>query len=202
MDWFFVVWVAFIILVSVISNARQEARKRGQLPPMQRQGGPPLPAPPRAQLPGGEYRTPTGEVVLPRVVVVGAPPQDGRFAGWGAWPGEESTSEEVLDEAEPEEGTAPTESAAATLEVAETDRWQAGLEEIPAGHGVVSLEQETVDWTREHERFHQRYVDAAGTPLPATHGALDVLREPNALRKAVLLAEVLGPPRALRDHDL
>lgn len=56
-----------------------------------------------------------------------------------------------------------------------------------------SLEQE-VDWTAEHERFHQRYVDRKAPPHHAQRGLMDDMRDPAMLRRAVLMAEILGPP--------
>ncbi|HWK89790.1 MAG TPA: hypothetical protein VNP72_07335 [Longimicrobium sp.] len=64
----------------------------------------------------------------------------------------------------------------------------------PLPAAVASLEQE-VDWEVEHERFHKRYVDARAAATPVIHTLLGDLRDdPQALRRAILLAEVLGPP--------
>ena len=60
-----------------------------------------------------------------------------------------------------------------------------------------SLEQE-VDWTVEHERFHRRYVDRKAPAHHAQHGLMDDMRDPAMLRRAVLMAEILGPPVGLR----
>ncbi|HEU0012412.1 MAG TPA: hypothetical protein VFQ45_01945 [Longimicrobium sp.] len=58
----------------------------------------------------------------------------------------------------------------------------------------ATLEHE-VDWEVEHERFHKRYVDARAAAAPPIHTLLGDLRDdPHALRRAILLAEVLGPP--------
>lgn len=62
---------------------------------------------------------------------------------------------------------------------------------------IVSLEQE-VDRETEHENFHRRYVDARAAGASARYGLLDEMRDPAALRRAVLMAEILGPPRSLR----
>ncbi|MBW3655013.1 MAG: hypothetical protein KY444_02835 [Gemmatimonadetes bacterium] len=59
-----------------------------------------------------------------------------------------------------------------------------------------SLEQE-VDWTAEHERFHQRYVDRKAPAHLAQRGLMDDMRDPAMLRRAVLMAEILGPPVGL-----
>ncbi len=59
-----------------------------------------------------------------------------------------------------------------------------------------SLEHE-VDWTEEHERFHQRYVDRKAPAHHAQRGLMDDMRDPAMLRRAVLMAEILGPPVGL-----
>jgi hypothetical protein len=61
---------------------------------------------------------------------------------------------------------------------------------------VESLEHE-VDWTAEHERFHQRYVDRKAPAHHAQRGLMDDMRDPGMLRRAVLMAEILGPPVGL-----
>lgn len=50
--------------------------------------------------------------------------------------------------------------------------------------------------TAEHARFHLRTAQAAVEPRPPEHRLR--LRGPGELRRAVLLGEVLGPPRSLR----
>lgn len=55
-----------------------------------------------------------------------------------------------------------------------------------------------VDWNAEHERFHKRYVDVRPENRPAMHGLMDELRDPAGARRAVLLAEILGPPVSMR----
>lgn len=61
----------------------------------------------------------------------------------------------------------------------------------------VTLEHE-VDWNAEHERFHQRYVDVRDPARPTAHGLLDDLRDPAGARRAVIMAEILGPPVSMR----
>ena len=67
------------------------------------------------------------------------------------------------------------------------------IEARPLPEAPVTLEHE-VDWTAEHERFHQRYVDAKAPPHLAQRGLLDDMRDPAMVRRAVLMAEILGPP--------
>lgn len=109
---------------------------------------------------------------------------------------EESSSEPLWDEAaEMEDLFADRTASVDVVSLEPTDV-------VPVVHGVptappVSLEQE-VDWEREHERFHRRYVDARESDAFPAHGLMDELRDPAALRRAVLLAEVLGPPKSAR----
>jgi hypothetical protein len=60
-----------------------------------------------------------------------------------------------------------------------------------------TLETE-VDWEAEHDRFHKRYVDAKAPAAAAAHGLMDDLRDPAGARRAVLMAEILGPPVSMR----
>ena len=72
---------------------------------------------------------------------------------------------------------------------------------LPAVPVALDLE---VDRDVEHARFHTR-IDAPRPSAPVrgrprrARSALADLRDPAALRRAVLAAEILGPPRALRD---
>ncbi|HEU0298108.1 MAG TPA: hypothetical protein VFR37_01615, partial [Longimicrobium sp.] len=109
---------------------------------------------------------------------------------------EESSSEQMWDETAGDteldaSGTAPAEvvSLESTDVVIPADAVQ--------GHAVVSLEQE-VDWEAEHTRFHQRYVDVHPADRTPAHGLMDELRDPASLRRAVLLAEILGSPKSMR----
>jgi hypothetical protein len=58
------------------------------------------------------------------------------------------------------------------------------------------VEVATVDRDAEHARFHERI-----TPAPAGAPSARRIRGAGELRRAVLLSEVLGPPRALRELD-
>lgn len=114
-------------------------------------------------------------------------------AGWGSWPEpaelERVAEIEVMDEEEALELTA----------LQERLRPEDASEAVRVTTPVVSLESLEVDRAGEHKRFHHR-VDAA---LPVPGGAAGprvatLLRGREQLRRAVLLAEVLGPPRGLR----
>lgn len=71
------------------------------------------------------------------------------------------------------------------------------VEARPLPVEAVTLERE-VDWDAEHERFHRLYMAGHSTGSAARHGLLDQMRDPGALRRAVLMAEILGPPKSLR----
>ena len=107
---------------------------------------------------------------------------------------EESSSELLADEtrydhdlALAEEGT-PLERAEVVL----------STEARPLPEAPVTLEHE-VDWEQEHELFHRRYVDARPVEAHTAHGLMDELRDPHAARRAILLAEILGPPLSMRE---
>jgi hypothetical protein len=68
----------------------------------------------------------------------------------------------------------------------------------PLPEAARALDAE-VDWTAEHERFHRRYVDAPVQVRPAHHALLQELRDPESLRRAILMSEVLGPPVSMRE---
>lgn len=110
---------------------------------------------------------------------------------------EESSSELMWDELS---GDTELDATGQTpVEVVSLERTEVALpvEVRPMPSAAVSLEQE-VDWEVEHERFHRKYVDAHSTGSAARHGLLDEMRDPGALRRAVLMAEILGPPKSLR----
>jgi hypothetical protein len=108
---------------------------------------------------------------------------------------EESSSELMWDELA---GDRELDATGATpAEVVSLESTEVVLPSEPVGHGDVTLERE-VDWEAEHERFHRRYVDVHSTGSAARHGLLDELRDPAAVRRAVLMAEILGPPKSAR----
>lgn len=110
---------------------------------------------------------------------------------------EESTSELMWNELE---GDTELDATGQTpMEVVSLERTEVALpvEIRPMPSAAVSLERE-VDWEAEHDRFHKRYVDVHSAGSAARHGLLDELRDPAALRRAVLMAEILGPPKSLR----
>jgi hypothetical protein len=146
-----------------------------------------------------------------------APPaDDDPFAGWGVWPDQEQEQEEETEEVlvgwddpvpptrrEPER-PAPVAAHApvplptpVTVRPPESRAWQQGMQVAPAPV-VRSLERE-VDRAAEHRRFHD-IIDEERRPevQEPARNVLAGLRKPATLREAVLLAEVIGPPRAVR----
>ncbi|HYR07244.1 MAG TPA: hypothetical protein VEQ60_05735 [Longimicrobium sp.] len=109
---------------------------------------------------------------------------------------EESTSELMWDETAGDtevDATGATPAEVVALEATE----EMSVAARPMRAEAVSLEHE-VDWEAEHERFHRKYVDGHSAGSAARHGLLDEMRDPGALRRAVLMAEILGPPKSLR----
>ena len=77
------------------------------------------------------------------------------------------------------------------------------LREVPESERFVAanvsppLEQAQVDRRAEHNRFHDRYL-APEAPEPTQRPLATQLRGRDELRRAVVLTEVLGPPRSLQ----
>ena len=109
---------------------------------------------------------------------------------------EESSSELLWDEAASDQEVDATGAAPAEVVALEATEERAVVLRTMPGE-AVTLEQE-VDWEQEHERFHRKYVDGHSAGSAARHGLLDEMRDRDALRRAVLMAEILGPPKSLR----
>lgn len=196
------IWVVFVV-IGMIATAVQGGKKKQE----EEQGEAPrrrveAAGRPGMRLPDGTVILPGGQVLLPgEAESWGAPAAPGaRFPARVPAPppaGHEASSSE---EEPGDRGTLEEipEFEAYTLEPPDLPDWDRGAQPRPEPVRAV-LETTDVDWTAEHERFHKKYVDQVDAPRPATHGALDILRGRKALRQAVLAAEVLGPPRALRD---
>lgn len=121
----------------------------------------------------------------------------GWSADWGEWPGDEE------DEAEDEAGLDEISAA----EIPDEVRGRAPREQ-PMGHDapeqirlatqVVSLEPLHVDRRAEHARLHaRRSADVEPVELRVARLA-GLIEGRDDLRRAILLAEVVGPPAALR----
>lgn len=67
---------------------------------------------------------------------------------------------------------------------------------------VVSLEALEIDRAAEHRRFHDAYVRSTPPARVEPRRPVAVgFRSPRELRRALVLSEVLGPPRSLRDIE-
>jgi len=165
--------VFLVVLWIVISLVRGTAKKVGEIP---------------TQLPPDFF----GTHALPpeHVIQLGTPaavlPAQAR--------GEESTSELMWDDTASDAELNLDHAEVVSLEPADLGR-------VPARAALpgpaVTLEAE-VDWEAEHQRFHQRYVDVRPASRAAARGLLDELRDPASTRRAVLMAEILGPPVSMR----
>lgn len=96
-------------------------------------------------------------------------------AGWGAWPGDEDDREQDLPP-RPAEPPVPAE---------------------PAGPTVVSMEDLHVDRKAEQERLRGRPKTLPPPPAAPPPRLTRLLSGRADLRRAVLLSEILGPPRSL-----
>ncbi|HEX2188628.1 MAG TPA: hypothetical protein VHG51_06995 [Longimicrobiaceae bacterium] len=163
-------------------------------------------APQEPQLPPVETETQdAGWLPAPAPARTGPAPAaegGGWAAGWGAWPGIETEAEDEEGEDE-ETALAADDRGPGSIHTAEAislepvEPREVALRPAPV---VVSLEATRVDRKAEHQRFHQRLGEAAPRRPPPVRLA-DQLGSREAVRRAVLLAEVLGPPRALRELD-
>lgn len=156
----------------------------------------PLPPPEEEWEPEGE-EAPRPPAERPRVFKV----EDGSgwSAEWGDWPGEEKAEEEQDDEAQPVEVIFPVE--AISLEPVAPQPVPVRPERPVPAAVPRTMEALTVDRKAEHARFHQRVQVTPAPPARRAGGIPALLRDPRHLRQAVILAEVLGPPRALRELE-
>ena len=175
------VLLAFVFF-PLIQALLEKAAKRGRPPE--------LPPPNRAE------QQPLPPVIVAERRQPGPAAEESWSADWGTWPTEgmeELSSEEVLTEEQADELIGLQERLAAR-EVPEAVRVT-----VP----VVSMEQRQIDRSAEHRRFHEPAPAPAARPVTrarpiAIGGALS---KPSDLRRAIMLAEVLGPPRALEGMD-
>ena len=201
-----IVFIVIFVIGAIADALQKKGRPAGAPPPPPGQG-PPRPV----LLPNGDLQLPSGEIIRARRIPDAAPapaPAQARqpdpFAGWGAWPTEGSSSEPTDLAVYDAEEAIPEEVSVVSLEPVGSAEWEAGTRAHTAEtvQEPKPLEAE-VDWTQEHERFHQRYMTGG---KPAAVGrraspALRALRDPRSLRQAVLMAEVLGPPRGERAFE-
>lgn len=163
---------------------------------------PPAPPPP---LPRSDAPAPADlQARLPAPAGATLPtPVGGWSAGWGQWPEGASEEEDAAEEegADEEGGFADHDLAADSIHTREAISLEpvTGSEVVlrPLPEAPVGLDTAEVDWSREHVRFHDKYFKPAPPP-PRVDRLADHLRSRAEVRRAILLAEVLGPPRSLR----
>lgn len=115
--------------------------------------------------------------------------------GWEEWPSGDEEAPGVLSTAEESQELHTAEAVSLEPLAPEAVRVRPGRA-LPSE--PMSVEVLEVDWEAEQRRFHQRYLERKGEAPPARHGAFPDLRgDRAALRRAMLLSEVLGPPKAL-----
>jgi len=128
-------------------------------------------------------------------------PQGGWSSEWETWP-EPAEKEPVVVLRKQEAEDIHTAEAVSLEPVTRVEPLRRPL---PAP--AVSLDVVEVDRRVEHERFHRKLAPRAPRPPPDLRPSRsqsplrDQLRSRSEVRRAVILAEVLGPPRSLREPD-
>lgn len=155
----------------------------------------PLPSPEEEEWEPEELEA-AARAPVERPQVLKAEDVSGWSAEWGDWPGEEKREEKQDEEAQPLEVIFPVE--AVSMEPVAPEPVPVRAERPVPAAVPRTLEALRVDRKAEHARFHER-VQVAPAPRARRAGGIPaLLRDPRHLRQAVILAEVLGPPRALQ----
>ncbi len=195
MDWIELLFVVVFFGAPLLGRL---FRKPPAPPPPLPRGDAPPPPYLQARLPASARAT------LPAPAPAGA--GGGWSAGWGQWPEGASEEEDAAEEGGgPEEGIAGDHDLDAdsihTREAVSLEPVSAAEAAVrPLPEAPVGLDTTEVDWNREHVRFHDKYFKAAPPP-PRPDRLADHLRSRAEVRRAILLAEVLGPPRSLRELE-
>ncbi|HEX6039632.1 hypothetical protein [Longimicrobium sp.] len=170
----FLIFVAVMwFIISLARNAAKQAQQKSQVI---------VPPPDWFATAEGLPESHVRRLAVPAAVL---PPRSGR---------EESTSELLLDETAADHDLDLSHAEVVSLEAA-VPRMSVAPRPLPPA--AASLETE-VDWEQEHQRFHQRYVEGHAQAQAPIHGLMDDLRDPAGARRAVLMAEILGPPVSMR----
>ena len=167
-----------------------------------------LPSPPEGEESGEHAQVGAPDPSRAGDVSPGA--QESWSTGWGSWPGLEGTTVDV-ETAEREEALDALEALTAEEVVTEDQadelvgyQERLAAREMPEAARVsvpvVSMEPLRVDRRAEHRRFHEQVSTAPALPRRSRPAPLRrALLEPAELKRAVLLNEILGPPRSLSD---
>jgi hypothetical protein len=180
--------IILVIAVNVVRGLSREAQAQQQRLLEAQEAG------------GGENRVRAALAARAAAAARGTPPAGTGSDPW--WtidePGDGGEAEASFEEVWHQVPSAGDDRGGMTVEVA--------ARPVPAQ--PVALDGE-VDRDAEHVRFHgkiearpaAKVARVAKAPAGAGAGVLRSLRDSGTLRRAVLAAEVLGPPRALREHD-
>jgi hypothetical protein len=157
---------------------------------------------PPALPPSSAQRLPDGSVLLGSGRTIPADSPEVEAFWWLPPASLEESSSETEDLEDGVISMEPVDAAeGASAEAAETASWEATAKAPRPEPVRAVLETPEVDWNAEHDRFHRRYVDGQPAPAARHAGTLAELRGRGALRRAVIAAEILGPPRSLRPPD-
>lgn len=119
-------------------------------------------------------------------------------SGWNSWPDEDLSENPAWEEGFSAEGdSAEEEVRVVSLETLppEISTLQLHRPDLPAY--AISAEALQVDRAAEHARFHRATRHVARPSVPVTDLAAE-LSDPAELRRAIIFAEILGPPISLR----
>ena len=123
-------------------------------------------------------------------------------AGWGEWPGTTTVEAEELEELTAESvvtGEEAEEILYRQIRVPDERMSEAARVKVP----VVSLEPTRRERTREAPSARMELAPPVGRTRSRRRNRFSrILHDETELRRSVMLAEVLGPPRALREADL
>ncbi|HEV2146648.1 MAG TPA: hypothetical protein VGR37_04460 [Longimicrobiaceae bacterium] len=192
MDWFEILLVIIFFGAPLLGRIFKPDPPQETLPPVETEGYGEQPA----RIPAPAEARQGAQAPVP------ATADGGWSAGWGAWPGMETEEDEEEYAPEAERGTAlrPADPEGIhTVEAVSLEPVSPVLYERPLPAQVpVSLELAQVDRKAEHARLHARFAKPAAAPRPRPDRLADHLRSRTELRRAILLAEALGPPRSLQ----
>jgi|GEM_PF-1766056 len=185
---FELILILVFVALSLFGNVA-EKMKKGDAPP--------------AAPPSGAQRLPDGSVLLGSGRTIPADSPEAEAFWWLPAPASpEESSSETVDLEDGVISMEPVDAAeGASAEPVGTASWEATAKTPRAEPVRAVLETPEVDWNAEHDRFHKRYVDGQPAPAAPHAGTLAELRGRKALRRALIAAEILGPPRSLRPLD-
>ena len=171
MDWIQVLFILLFILLPLIQGVAERRRR------------PPSEEDPSATLPDIATREPVAS-------------SGDDTSAWDAW-FEPQLGE--MRQVQTEQGEERLAEEIQPFEAVSLEQFEQAPEPIVLERPVPAAlpEPVVIDRAAEHGRFHDRYL-APVEPSIRSETLPERLRKPGELRRAILLAEVLGPPRAMR----